>query len=735
MSEASMRMNLNNWPAMPVFLLSLVAVTVTGRINLAADTFYVSTNGSDSHAGTESKPFRTIRKAVDVMPSHSTCYVRKGVYREAVTGTIAAGVKIMAHPGEEVTLDGTEAISELQTNGWTLYKGSIYKTRLSKHIWQLFVDGEMMIPARWPNASLDDDTIWDREKHWAHGNESADLNGVMVDDPHHDVDLAALNIDATGAMAIMNIGSWKTATREVSTHTARSNTFTYDPVTFTYKTKHHYYYLECKLNLLDAEKEWHYDPASRTLYLWAPGGGSPGSNVRGKTQSYAFNVEESDYIHLKGLNFFATTFRFYNCKNVTIEDCDLAYPSCSKRMLGSIDGPEVTIIDQNNSSNPSSCSVINCSIENTDSHAIYMSGGNDRIENCSFRNIDFSVSQLPGLMTSIYMMGANSVFRRNTVSRTGASSTLALGDSPVVELNRVWNTGYLQSDGSITQVTIGAQPGSQVRYNWFHDTVKSGARFDAPIPPTRWGNSGTMRRNVVWNAGSGLMIKGQRHYCLNNTCLACSSNGIIILDDSSSGGGGNAGTVTRNNISDELSGHRKRYVPVPGICDHNWNGYETGKGISTQLRDPDNLDFRPKPGAQIIDAGTTTPGDSDSYLGEAPDIGAYEYGCDHYWIGGRRRRQASTPVPPDRAGNVKRDAGLMWLEAYKAASHNVFFGTDCLAVTNADDDAPEFMGNQTNNIYDPGILAPNTTCYWRIDALDAGGNAKSHGNVWSFTTR
>ena len=58
----------------------------------------------------------------------------------------------MAYPGEVVTLDGTEAISELQTNGWTPYKGSIYKTTLSKDIWQLFVDSEMMIPARWPNA-------------------------------------------------------------------------------------------------------------------------------------------------------------------------------------------------------------------------------------------------------------------------------------------------------------------------------------------------------------------------------------------------------------------------------------------------------------------------------------------------------------------------------------------------------------------------------------------------------
>ena len=46
----------------------------------------------------------------------------------------------------------------------------------------------------------------------------------------------------------LNVGSFKTWTRRVLTHSG--NTFTYDPVP-DWKLKHHDYFLECKLEFLD----------------------------------------------------------------------------------------------------------------------------------------------------------------------------------------------------------------------------------------------------------------------------------------------------------------------------------------------------------------------------------------------------------------------------------------------------------------------------------------------------
>ena len=59
-----------------------------------------------------------------------------------------------------------------------------------------------------------------------------------------------------------------------------------------------HYFIECKLDLLDAEKEWFYDPETKVLFLWASGGGEPNGDLRGKTQSKAI--------------------RFSHCNNLTL---------------------------------------------------------------------------------------------------------------------------------------------------------------------------------------------------------------------------------------------------------------------------------------------------------------------------------------------------------------------------------------------------------------------------------
>ncbi|MCK4751618.1 MAG: hypothetical protein KAT15_31390, partial [Bacteroidales bacterium] len=385
-------------------------------------------------------------------------------------------------------------------------------------------------------------------------------------------------------------------------------------------------------------------------------------------------------------------------------------------MLGVNAVPDVTTMFNANTYNPTNNSLINCSIRFTESQAFSFKGNSNLIENCSFYAIDWAVADRPGLMNSIYNEGKSNIFRRNTVNLCGASSTLYPGDFPVVELNRITETGFLQSDGSITQLTIGAQPNSQTRFNWFHNTIKSGARFDAPIPPVVWGHGGTMRHNVVWETNIGLMQKGEYHFCYNNSVFNCEKNGIVILDDASDGGGGNVGTITRNNFSDKLSGDRNINMKVPGTADHNWNGYQTEKDFRYQIHDYENRDFRPRANSNLVDAGVSAEGVNDRYMGAAPDIGAYEFGDTIYWIAGRQFEKASSPIPLDKGKSNYYFVDLMWLEGYKSTSSGVYFGMSESAVLLADRGSPEFMGNQTNNIFSPGDLKANQEYYWRVDA-------------------
>ena len=301
----------------------LVMMLVLATSAFATD-YYVATDGDDDDPGTLAEPFATIQHAADVMSAGDTCYIRAGTYHEEVAwttgsldGTSGNPVTFTNYQDEEVILDGTESI----TGTWTQHSGNIYKISFATDVWQLFDDGEMMIPARWPNHNPSDD-FWTQDQivYWAQGDVTKDTNGHMYDVPHDSVDLAASNLNMQGAMAVLNVGSFKTGTRAVNSHTGGDDDFTYNAVSFTFKDKHHYYFMEAKLNLLDAEKEWYYDSSADLVYLWAPGGGSPSGTIKGKTQSYAFDVTGCDYITVKGLKFFGNTVSLSDCENIIVLD-------------------------------------------------------------------------------------------------------------------------------------------------------------------------------------------------------------------------------------------------------------------------------------------------------------------------------------------------------------------------------------------------------------------------------
>jgi len=70
-----------------------------------ATTYYVATTGSNSNPGTESKPWKTVAHAVKTMVAGDTTYVRGGTYVEGLirfsrSGTQAAPIKLLNHPGE-----------------------------------------------------------------------------------------------------------------------------------------------------------------------------------------------------------------------------------------------------------------------------------------------------------------------------------------------------------------------------------------------------------------------------------------------------------------------------------------------------------------------------------------------------------------------------------------------------------------------------------------------------------
>ena len=144
-------------------------------------------------------------------------------------------------------------------------------------------------------------------------------------------------------------------------------------------------------------------------------------------------------------------------------------------------------------------------------------------------------------------------------------------------------------------------------------------------------------------------------------------------------------------------------------------------GLYDQLRDPANLDFRPRPGS----------------IWAERNIGAYEANITHggaYWIPGRQGWRASEPVPPHNATAVKRDADLMWLEALGAVAHRVY-----LAPGHATDDAylsltlhETFAAGANVVTPPPDMLSYGARVSWRVDAQTAAGDWHI-GETWRFT--
>jgi hypothetical protein len=90
------------------------------------------------------------------------------------------------------------------------------------------------------------------------------------------------------------------------------------------------------------------------------------------------------------------------------------------------------------------------------------------------------------------------------------------------------------------------------------------------------------------------------------------------------------------------------------------------------------------------------------------------------------------PSPADLAVDVDITTTFSWNADVSVESFDVYLGQAQVDVELADRGSPEFKGNQTTKIFNPGTLLTSTAIFWRIDTRGAGGTTR--GDVFSFTT-
>ena len=718
-----------------------------------ANEYYVSLDGSDNNSGISAdEPFRHIAKAVEVLKPGDLCSIRGGTYDEyvpivALEGTPDQPIVFRAYPGEDVVFDGTMDIER----NWSVYKGSIYTTTLEQPIWQLFVDDKMQVNARWPNAFWHNFTVFN-ESFWASSASNSTYDpssatGVMVDDGEKN--LADTGFDCTGAMALLNIGSWLTFAGKVVKHSPGENSFMFDlqdnPGGMSFKPSRNRYILEDKLELLDAPTEWFFDKDTYKLYLWPDDGENPTvRKIRGKVRSYSLNITSgSSHLVFSDMSFFATTLSASaasthdkNVHDIRFESLYFSYPTYSQRMLGLVDIPNSTYVFAHGNLDmmpPTNFQFFNCTFEYGDGQALVYRGSDGLFLNNLWHHNDFSCVALHTSCGSICSMGMRDTFVRNTVHSNGPSVGYTPGQGDIesgsyagslVQLNHFYDLKDLQHDGSHVQLTTNVQNGTIISQNWAYDTKKNAFRFDREIQENaKWGYNATVKGNVAWNS-NGIMVKGDYHTVEDNLSFD-NQNGesnttvdLVVLGVPGQGAPGeNKHTVvSKNFLQKGSSASRRGGVPITAISQDNLQG-----DVRKLFRDPDNLDFRPV-GDSELDVGP--------YGKESQKSGGV------YWIPGRQRLITSTPIPPNNTTTAKCNAHLMWLSGYESNSHHVYFGSDRDSVASANTSSPEFkvdMGTPAN-IFDPGPLKPLVKYAWRIDAVYTLPNTINifKGDVWQF---
>jgi hypothetical protein len=591
-------------------LQTVLALFLITSHTWAAD-YYVSPSGSDSSAGSFLQPFATIQRAANEMDPGDTCHIRSGTYRETVTPplrstTTALPIRYQAYSNETVTLTGLDPVS-----GWALYSGSIYTCSVPSEVSQLFIDGQLMMEARWPNSG---------PNHLIPTNASVDTATSIVPGGVSTFSDSALNVFTNGhwngaKMWYMPGHEWTSTSSLITDHTGSQLTFTNTSTSSSLQLEAtDSYFLYGTLNALDSATEWFYDKSTDTLYLWAPGGVDPAAlTVEARTRRYAFDLLwERDHIQISGINFYAASVADQGtCNNTLIEHCTFKYPAplWDTKIWGWSGGVFIK---------GSHATVRNCEVGYSwgDGITFHYNSVSNTVENC----LVYDCNWVGGLSGGIRVSGIGHRIRKNTVYNTGRTGIVFRGcEQALLEYNHISHVGWLTRDqGGMMTGGINGE-GTVITRNWVRD--HNSEAWCTGIYLDNDSSNYIVHQNVVWNYDNSMRMNktGVDNQVYNNTFINASHES---MGHYAPGGEVYTNVRTYNNLAND--------GPFRGTDLQN-NLLDTEANIA--FAGAAHGDFRIRGTSTAIDYGREIAGITDGYTGTAPDAGAYEFGGTD-WVAG-----------------------------------------------------------------------------------------------------
>lgn len=635
-------------PAAIAILLATCAAPAIG-----AD-WFVSPAGSDAAPGSSAQPFRTLAKAAATARAGDTVRIRAGTYREtlrpAASGTATARIRYVAEPGQAVTISGADAVG-----GWSVHAGAIRKAAMPWTLGvgcdQVFVDGRMMIEARWPNTGLELLRPTKAAIGAAPTIARDSLTPTAAQPENSTCRIADPALPGTWAGGTIHINpgkGWFAQTGRITASAAGSLTFAY----YDYSDKMRpasgsAYYLVGKLHALDAPCEWFRE--SGTLYLRAPGDADPATlRVEAKRRPYAIDLSGRSWITVEGVQVFAATVLMDGATtDCALDRLDARYVSHYLLHPKSTTRWNDSGILINGRRNQLRRSNVAYSCGN----GVWVNGVGHVVDDCVIRDCNYNAYREGAITlrgTPSGPEGANPDTRDLTVS----NNTLHRAGREIIKHdktanvrivgNEMYRGGMLTSDCGATYAFGADGEGTVIAYNRVH-------HIEGTHGVSAWGGQGiyldhkcrnfVIHHNVCHDiSGAGIQVNFSTPTMPNNvtvvgnTVFAC---GMAMTGDAGNDTTGVFGLVVRDNLFHrDISSHLK-----PGygsnrdvIIDRNRIDATAADFVGAAA-----ADFRLAAGSRAIDAGVAHVPYTDGWAGTAPDLGAFESGRSAWSAGASRR--------------------------------------------------------------------------------------------------
>lgn len=560
--------------------LTVIAVLVSSTFAQAATYHFSTTDGNDIYSAVQAQNPSTPWASLAVL---DTLTLQAGDSVLFETGETFVGEIVVPASGtnqDPIVYASYGNLSKPVISGctpvngtWTNDGGGQYHIDIAEPVHQLFLDGEPMTLARYPNEGyLQVDAVTQVRREWSDG----DLAG---------------GDDWTGARVHVRTQPWSLDARVVTGYVVGTGTITIDRDANYDINENEVYFLNNHLAALDSVTEWFYDSAAGKLYVMPPDGNMPGDGAVTVTQ-YDVGIEANNrsYVTVEGLSFVGHYDRgIYvhgSSHHVTVADCDALYANGTGIDVSS--GDALTV---------SGCSSVGA---NYYGMRFRSNGGT-----CT-RNVVRKVGMIGRLgkdglgggccaARGLQFEGSGSTCSYNSIDSIGYNGLGFGGENQLIERNTIRYYCLTTYDGSAiytwsSDYALPGAAGTIIRQN----IIEGGIGPDGGVVQGNWWANGiylddrtrdiTVDGNTISNAYHGIYFHNtKRHEARDNVVFNCSDYSILFREDDNGAAGEMADNVVVGNQVFALS-DRYQCVRPSG----NFNVFDYGRLDSNRYWNPYN---------------------------------------------------------------------------------------------------------------------------------------------------